>query len=672
MLRTLLGWNGKIGKVLWIIVILGLAASLPIAYQRVETERSSKKVELVFDYRDITDIAAVKPNPQQFVKEKLEQLKGAGFTSMAVYDSSLSELRNTRHIQLFSSVDYAALTGTPLPADKNYTYVLFADKQAADTYRPLIEGAFQRLNVGTKDWTYKGQAGLVIEVPFEEATMQALDPDPQALQTIKAAGFQVVARISDRRSTLTREDIDRIIGIYKSQGTRWIVFDGSSVTGFNNEPDKRTMSYLAESLKQNGIGIAAIELLKKPIEGFSKLAYLIDYDTVRLNSLSDKDAWKTPAALSDRQQLAVKDRSIRMLYYNASAQRNYEKGVIKDPFENLIQSLEGENGALARIEAAGYTIGTAEPFDYVHSGWQKIAKLIAVVGGVALIALLIGQFIPVLAIPAFVLGTIGAAGLVVLSADLLSKMLALGAAISAPTLAVILAIRTIQKWNEQGAAGARWSKAVVLFLRTSLISLVAVPFMVALLNAPKYMLVLDQFRGVSLLHAAPIGLVGIYVLLYTSGGVISTIRNLLSRNITVLMVVAAGILGAAGLYYLSRTGNEGSASSIELMFRSILENTFGVRPRTKEFLLAHPIFITAVYIALKGTKYKSALYLLIFAVIGQLSMVDTFAHLHSPIKISLVRDLLGIGLGIVLSVIYVAVWEILVRGWKLWAPLVRK
>ncbi|ANE46688.1 hypothetical protein SY83_10860 [Paenibacillus swuensis] len=668
MLRTLLGWNDKFEKVLWILVILGIVASLPIAYQRVQTERSSKNVEMVFDYRDLADMAAVKLNPQAYIQEHLKNLKDAGFTSMAVYDSSLGELRNSRRLQLFNTADYAALTGTALAQDRNHTYLLFANQESAEKLKPIITAAFARIEAGVEDWNWKGQQGLVLQLPFEESVMQTFDPDPFALQNISEAGFDIVARISDRRSNLTKEDIDHILGVYRNYGTRWIIFDGTSVTGFSNEADQRTLSYMGEALKKNGMGIAAIEMLKKPIEGFSKLAYAIDYDVVRLNSLSDTDAWKSPSVLSDRQQLAVKDRNIRMLYYNAEVVRNYDKGVIKDPMENLYLSLKGDNGVFARIQDAGYSFGTAEPFDYVHSDWQRYLKLLVITGGVAFITLLIALFLPVLSIPVFVVGMIGAAGLTVVSPELLSKALALGVSIAAPSVAVILAVRTIQNMTEDQGVLSRWTKAVTLFLRTAIISLMAVPFIIALLNAPKYMLVLDQFRGVSLLHAAPIALVAVYIVLFTSGSLMSTLRTLLNKQITVLWVVLAGILGVAGMYYLSRTGNEGSASSIELLFRSVLENTFGVRPRTKEFMLAHPIFILAAYVAIRGVKYRSAMYLFIFAVIGQLSMVDTFAHLHSPIHISVIRVLLGIGIGIILSVIYVAAWEILVRGWKRWAP----
>jgi len=192
---------------------------------------------------------------------------------------------------------------------------------------------------------------------------------------------------------------------------------------------------------------------------------------------------------------------------------------------------------------------------------------------------------------------------------------------------------------------------------------------IALLNNITYSLVLNQFRGVSLLHLAPIGLVAIYVLLYRGDFVLNKTGKLLRTPITLLWVIAAAVAGAAGMYYLSRTGNGGNVSSLEMSFRTFLENTVGVRPRNKEFLLAHPLFLLGGFLAL---RYRNAAYILIIAVIGQLSMVDTFAHIHSPVMISLIRGLLGLGLGLIIGVIAILVWQIAEGCWKRWSPLTKK
>jgi hypothetical protein len=230
----------------------------------------------------------------------------------------------------------------------------------------------------------------------------------------------------------------------------------------------------------------------------------------------------------------------------------------------------------------------------------------------------------------------------------------------------MLAIRSVRsgqaaKWRS-GLAYALWQ-----LVKTTAISLIGVVYLIALLNQITYFLVIDQFRGVSLLHLIPIGIVGLYLLFFSENLTYKQgqqrLKNILSSHIRVVWLVLAGAALAAGYYYLSRTGNAGQASTLEKLFRSFLENTLGVRPRTKEFLLSHPLFLLGAYLSI---RYKNAVYLLLFGVIGQLSIVDTFAHLHTPIDISGIRIVYGLLFGTLFGLILIAVWEILARSWKRW------
>ncbi|GJM82976.1 hypothetical protein HMSSN139_54720 [Paenibacillus sp. HMSSN-139] len=412
--------------------------------------------------------------------------------------------------------------------------------------------------------------------------------------------------------------------------------------------------------------------MKAPQKGFSKLAYLIDYNVVRLHSLADTEATQDKATLADRFVLATKDRNIRMVYLNASASKDLAKAAITNPIDNLIDSLQAPGNAIQRIENNGFELGQAEAFTIHDAGWQKYLKALVVLGGVAFVALLISCFLPSLTLAAFVLGLVGSAGLYVLKPVLFEQALALFVAISAPTIAMVLAIRKVQELQEKHSnlsGGRRLTHTIVLFIKTSLLSLTAVPFIIALLNNITYSLVLNQFRGVSLLHLGPILLIAIYVFLYRGNSVWEELRKWLSMPITVLWVAVAAVLGVAALYYLSRTGNAGTLLPGEAAFRSFLENAFGVRPRNKEFLLAHPLFIVGLFAAF---RYRWAMFAMIIAVMGQLSMVDTFAHIHTPAVLSLIRDVLGMGLGLVIGLIAVLVWQIIERCWDKWSPRLLK
>lgn len=659
-------------KLLWWIVISGLLASLPLGYERIITERSSKKVELVFDYRDLVEISDYQANPQAFIDEQLAKMKQIGITSMAVYESTLDELRLQRRIQLFSSAEMAILTGRPMIPSENFTYLLFPNPEVQQAIAPLIEQEFGRLRVPVQPWSFEDRSGLMIEMPADDARIRPLDPDPMTLRYIQEQGFEIAVRLSDIRLPFSEDDTEALLADLSGFGVHRIIFGGDAVKGYADNARTNSIASMAELMNVHHIGVAAIETSdpSKRQKGLNKLAYMTNYNVVRLHSLSEKEALEDKQVIADRFVLAVTDRNVRMIYLNAAEAKDPDKSILIHPLNNLYRSLEGPEGAIQRIKDEGYTIGTAEPFEYVHSGWQKPLKVVVLLGGIAFIALALAAFVPQLLLALFLIGCIGTAGLYLLSPALLTQAMALGVGICASTLAVILAIRSLDKRRGAYRDTDGWSRLAVAFrliIRTSLISLAGAVYVVGLLNAITYALVLEQFRGVSVLHLVPILLIGIYLLLFDqSAGLkdgLQRSHRILFMNINMLLALLAAI-GALGIfYYLSRTGNEGQITSYEQIFRALMENTLGVRPRTKEFLLAHPLFIAAVYFSL---KYRKAVYLFIVAVIGQLSIVDTFAHLHTPIAISLVRVTYGVLLGSILGAILVAGCELLIRGWNKW------
>ncbi len=658
-------------KGLWILVILGLVASLPVAYDRIRTEGTSKNVEMIFDYRDLIQLSAYQGNPNAFINEQLDVLKEAGITTMAVYQATLTELANARRITVYSEQDAARLTGKVLTANENATYLLFTDAESRKQVEPIIRQAFASQEIAVEDWSMNGRSGLKLATPVQNAVLKTMEPDPIAMNLLQSKGFHLLPRLGNS-AVYNHEALASLLDRFKSMGVTRILFDGEEVPGYAEEPDERHLEDFAELLNERGIGIAAIENLRGNQRGFETLAKDTNYNVARLYSLSGRDSALDPDIISDRFALAAKDRNIRMMFIHTAVQTNTVEGRITDTIENIIESLDGPEGAIQRIENYGFTIGPADSFQVAEMAGQNYFRWIVIVGAVALVALLVSIFIPPLTLLSFVLGLIGAAGLYVLRPHLMEQALALFVAISGPTIAMVFAIRKIDRLHDAGQhmnPGRRLTHGVMLFLRTSAMSLIAVPFVIALLNRVTYQLVLEQFRGVSLLHLAPIALTALYLLFYRKHSAFGSVGKIMRMPITIAMVIIVAVVGVVGMYYLSRTGNSGSATGLEKAFRTLLENTVGVRPRFKEFLLGHPIFIVGVFVAL---KYRHAIYIMVIASIGQLSIVDTFAHIHTPVWISLVRDLLGMGLGILVGLVFVLIWQIIERCWKKWSPLLAK
>ncbi|MGZ9586291.1 DUF5693 family protein [Paenibacillus marinisediminis] len=664
MFQSLERANRRFKIWLWLIVIVGLVASLPVVVQRVQTEQSSKQVEFVVDYRDLVDISALQANPAAYLNTQLDLLKEAGVQSMAMYESSLLEFKNARRITLYNSNDAAMLQHKVPNPNENYTYLLFITPEDERQLSPIITETFQQVGIPVRPWTFEGKSGLILETPMEDALLKSMPQDPIAMKMLVDKGFNIVPRLSDTMP-YDEKQVDAMLTQFEELGVTRILFEGDAVKGYKDNAEKKSLSSFAELLNKHGIGIASIEGLKAPQKGFNELAYMTNYNVVRTHSISEEESFNDPLVLGDRMALAAKDRNIRMFYLNVGVKKDVSNSTLVTSTDNLIKAMHEPGHGMNMIAQDGFSFGAAKPFDVVDSGWQRYAKAVAVVGGVAFIALLLSYFVPYVMLPAFIIGLIGAGGLFVLKPSMLEQMLALGVAISAPTIAMVLAVRRIEKSPVVTGFGARLGRVTALFFRTSLLSLMAVPFVIAFLNNITYSLLLQQFRGVSLLHFLPIALTALYVFLYRGESVFKEAKRWLSTHVTLMWVVGFCIVAVVGYYYMSRTGNAGNVSSIELTFRAILEDTFGVRPRTKEFLIAHPLFIVGAFIAF---RYRIGQFILIVAAMGQLSMVDTFAHIHTPVMISLARTALGLGLGFIVGLVGVCVWYFIERCWEKWRP----
>ena len=100
-------------------------------------------------------------------------------------------------------------------------------------------------------------------------------------------------------------------------------------------------------------------------------------------------------------------------------------------------------------------------------------------------------------------------------------------------------------------------------------------------------------------------------------------------------------------------------SSLETNLRQMMDNLLGVRPRTKEFLVGHPLMLVLLYYGYRLEIKRSVL--LLFGLIGQVSLVNTYAHIHTPLLVSVTRSVHGLWIGIILGVIIILLLNLLLR-----------
>ena len=75
-------------KLLIVLIIAGLIASLAIDFQRHEVEVANNTIELVMDYEDVVELAQ---REGMATEDVMAQVKEAGITSLAVYETTFKK-----------------------------------------------------------------------------------------------------------------------------------------------------------------------------------------------------------------------------------------------------------------------------------------------------------------------------------------------------------------------------------------------------------------------------------------------------------------------------------------------------------------------------------------------------------------------------------------------------
>lgn len=140
--------------------------------------------------------------------------------------------------------------------------------------------------------------------------------------------------------------------------------------------------------------------------------------------------------------------------------------------------------------------------------------------------------------------------------------------------------------------------------------------------------------------------------------------------VRVKTLIGIFVVLVAGIVFVARSGHTSGmpVSGTELKFRAFLEQMFYARPRTKELMIGHPAFMLAVMAFYRKWPTMLFFILVLLAAIGQGSMVETFAHMRTPIYMSFVRGVDGAILGGIIGAVLmalVAFWQtILMRAQK--------
>lgn len=658
----------KYNRVLLVLIVAGLLAALALNWQRHQVEENSTTVELVMDYEDVIELAQVEGVP---VESLFARVRAAGVTSLAVYETTLEKLNKSGKVTAVPGAQILHQYRTGALSDPAWQGLAATGIEAGDVYiaggdsvvlaevksdleRRLSPERVRVLEAGDRQV-------LAVKANYDKVEKWNLGLSTAEMQTVNAHGFYVVARPSNY-TKVRAEDVRAVFDrLAATQRVSAVIFSGDEILGY---PDFLPLT--AEYFQQRQLTLGMIEhplqLQFFKQEGLLSLAAANQYRAARVYVIpKDEQPKLKVAAAVQRWVVTDQERNIRI-----NLLRTYEKA---EPGETLLETnLKYISSTAQALTDASFTLGRAGTYQPFFPSPLLLALLCA--GATAAGVLYLTLLRPFAAQYQYIL-------LVVLTAVLtfpllqgggllVRQVVALVSAIVFPVLAMTWQLDCWRKAPEGGNASlvrVIGSAAGSLVVTVGL-SLVGGFYVAAILGDVRFFLEMEIFRGVKLTFIAPLILITLTFLarydLFKTGpdeqhSIGKQLARMLDCPVQLKSLLIVGAAAVAAWVFIGRSGHTAGVPvpALELKMRAFLEQVMYARPRGKEFMIGHPAFFLAV-MAVKRQWPAALLYVLVLAAtIAQGSLVETFAHLRTPVYMSFIRALDGMAVGIIVGIMAV-------------------
>lgn len=623
-----LKWKYFNAAVLYFTIAVSVIALLP----RVNVEKLNNTVGIIVDYRDVVMLAQ---NSKMSTPEVLKYLVSCGVSGLMVSELTGEEFSSGNLPIFYGNASDNAQTLTS--GQKGSIMIIPSDVPYAEEFIKFMELRFngKRLN---------SPQGLGVVLPFTMWHMEkfGIAPDLEGLHEADRLGLPVMWRVAPSLNGETRDSLEMLAGILEKYKNIKVVSPvGDMALGFPN------MSQLGVVLKKYNIPVAQVEFSRQL--GATQLESFLFPNIIPLHSVTQEEMTSrnlTRVALYERLIRAVTERSVRLLVFRPAISGSNDNPV--EQFGDEIKMLKDG------LSGRGMIIGMPENV-FINKTWGKSAFGAIACSVLFLYALfrfyfrfnameIVEDRIKIYQISIF------AALCVLLS---LAVVYSSGAAIwiGAFTSVFVVVEASLIALNS-------WQKPIRSALSGFIFAVIGGLAIAAFFSDPAYMLRLRAFSGVKLTLMLP----PIFVLLYDMHRRIhpESLRDILSRPPLWGELILFGVLLAGAGIILFRSDNVKVVPGFEAKMREYLERVLIARPRNKEIMLGFPCLLLYCYVMYKGLWVKYREILRLGVVIGFSSVVNSFCHFHTPLFFTLIRQLNGLWLGLLVGVFAVAVLHFVV------------
>ena len=690
---------------LWILALMAVVVAGVMLLPRYRAESNDRTYDIVMEYRDLLPMSQQSEHTMDWW---LSFLHEQGVENIALYECTIESLNKDMMVPVsyWKVPDLRKSAGwyNSLPEsvaervmESTGSYDFVVACYEAEDMDWIVDAMTRRVEdvdyvTGVRD----GVSYLYVASSAKrELQKLPLGFWPEMVTLLRQSGMTILPRTTSVEGMNDLRFMESALAEFDTVNEHPAYFlpGGDGLLGYD-EPEQ-AHDLLLSYLQRTGAVLTATEQSDQSgnlgWDGFDALCEETDYGVVRMfnewpyvQNRYQYYGYSGTQEITNCLYRAVLERNCRVIYLRGILQTDSEDTYVVDPeaYTEMLSSIR------ERLEAQGMTQGTVQPIGVVAQPF--VLRLLLGVGAIAAAVLLLCTVLPLRPLWQWILW--GAGSLCVLGAMIVlpngSKLLlSIGGGIAYPSLTMLCLLRALRGRGKQPSAGRIWIECIGGMLLCVLGSLCGALVTTAALSETAYMLEFRLYRAVKLMQLIPIGLyvLGYLILLlpeqlglaqplqaiFCSGpGVWSRLTHWLRRELrkpvelrwavwAVLVVALLGVAGIGGIYYIGRTGNNGaSVSTLELVFRNVLENRLAARPRTKEFLIGVPCLMLFIYLWRRGWKLMPFFVGLGLA-IGMTSFVNTFLHLRAPLYLSFARTGYAVLFGLMIGALIIALIELL-------------
>lgn len=707
----------KKDRLLVLLALLGLLASLVPIVNRVQTEESNKYYDYVLDYASLRSMAR---QSSQTEDEWLDLFRSLGVDKVALSEASALNLHDNAAIPVHAMTvkkaaesygwenNYPAEVVSWLSESTDVSDAIIWTETAA-AYEWMLDAFNARFENFEAKTYLEGEHGFIF-IQQQENGMKGeklldlrLGIWPGTVELIERHGYQIVPRTVTQKDMNGTKFAEAYIDVLKHYNAPYFMNNGDELVGYESDEG---WDLLVQYLNESGASVAMMEQndqsQNQTWPGIEDLLNETGYRGIRvfnewayIQNRYQYCGYEGPEEITNTFFRAIAERNCKVIFLKMILEPDSDVSwdadekewvYITDPaeYEKMLTDLD------TRLAPLGYTRGTVPAMQMEDP--SVLLKVVQGIGTAALLVMLFDLFFFIgkrWRTILLVLGALGFAGLAVLKPAMFRLILSMSGGIVMPSLAAVGLCRVLME-KRRTEPQAKFGRVLGYTLGISVLTILAAfcgsLLATSALSQLSYMIEMDLYRGVKIMQLIPIGLfILAYLLVYAyeeTGARDAVLAHVGPRGekgrvkrfnayfaqvmktpmqlgwfvAIVVIAVAAVFLLLVFVYYIYRTGNSTTTPETELAFRNFLENTLIARPRTKEMLIGWPMLMLFIWSLRRGMKFLPMVFGMGMS-IGLVSVVNTFLHIRTPFLLSLLRTGWGILFGLLIGLAAVVIAE---------------